>query len=230
MVKKPDETKGKDVEEVTIGPAGKAQGTSQRVKNDKKAKDEAVTEQEETQEAPENTEETQDTETEATPEVTEKIVEVPTPISVEDMTPNERAQLIEDCNNQDIKEHLDKEIKRIESTACPKCGTNLGLKGEDYLKKGNKPELKECKKCHRQIRVHVLYKADPSVSRAKIKTKNRGFAWNTEQPQNWTDKQTTQWFKEEKEKLDKNNSSLGPDGQKLLRVQALILKKLKVIK
>ena len=205
--------------------------SKEKIEKDKKAKDDAVDKQDETQEAPENTEETTEEsteETETTPEIIEKIIEKP--INPEDMTPDERAQLIEDCRNQDIKEHLEKEIKRIESTACPKCGTNLGLNGEDYLKQDNKPELKECKKCHRQIRVHVLYKADPQVSRAKIKTKNRGFAWNTEDPQNWTDKQTIQWFKEEKEKLDKNNSSLGPDGQKLLRVQTLILKKLNVIK
>lgn len=182
----------------------------------------------ENQEVNESTDIQQEPEQEV--KVVEKVVEVEKPIEVQDMSKPERQKLIKDIEKQDIEDHLAKEAKRIESTTCPKCDAPLKLKAEDYMQEGNIPKVIECAKCENLVRVFVNYKASPQISRADISTKSRGYAWATQRPGDWKDKHVKRFVEEEQERLENNISSLSEEGQKLFRIQLLILKKLKVIK
>ena len=170
--------------------------------------------------------------TEETPEVQEKIKEVivEKPLDLADKSPEELVELEANIKSQGIKNHLKAESQRIKDISCPKCGKNLGLKPEDYLKLGNLPESIECKECGILVRVYVNYQEDPSISTADILVKNAGYVWINQLPSTWEDKHALKWVKQEVEKLMKNQSSLSPDNQKLLRVQMVTLKKQKIIK
>jgi len=187
-------------------------------------KEESVPETEKTEENIEQTEET--------PEVQEKIKEVivEKPLDLAEKTPEELAELEANIKNQETKNHLKAESQRIKDISCPKCGKNLGLKPEDYLKLGNLPESIECKECEIIVRVYVNYQEDPSISTADILVKNAGFVWINQLPSTWEDKHALKWVEQEVEKLMNNQSSLSPDNQKLLRVQMVTLKKQKLIK
>ncbi|AEG18643.1 hypothetical protein [Methanobacterium paludis] len=129
-----------------------------------------------------------------------------------------------------IKNHLKDEEKRIKEIKCPKCGKNLGLKPEDYMQKGSKATTIECPKCEQLIYTLVEYHDEPEQTSARMATKSKGYAWETQAPGIWKDKHTLRWAKEESEKLENNASRLTEENQKILRVQALILKELKLIK
>jgi ssDNA-binding Zn-finger/Zn-ribbon topoisomerase 1 len=187
-------------------------------------KEESVPKTEKTEENIEQTEET--------PEVQEKIKEVivEKPLVLADKSPEELAELEANIKSQGIKNHLKAESQRIKDISCPKCGKNLGLKPEDYLKLGNLPESIECPECEILARVYVNYQEDPSISSADITVINAGFVWINQLPSTWEDKHAIKWVEQEVEKLMKNQSSLSPDNQKMLRVQMVTLKKQKLIK
>jgi len=187
-------------------------------------KEESVPKTEKTEENIEQTEET--------PEVQEKIKEVivEKPLDLADKSPEELAELEANIKSQGIKNHLKAESQRIKDISCPKCGKNLGLKPEDYLKLGNLPESIECPECEILARVYVNYQEDPSISSADITVINAGFVWINQLPSTWEDKHAIKWVEQEVEKLMKNQSSLSPDNQKMLRVQMVTLKKQKLIK
>jgi DNA-directed RNA polymerase subunit M/transcription elongation factor TFIIS len=187
-------------------------------------KEESVQETEKTEENIEQTEEI--------PEVQEEIVEkiVEKPLDLADKSPEELAELEANIKSQGIKNHLKAESQRIKDISCPKCGKNLGLKPEDYLKLGNLPESIECKECGILVRVYVNYQEDPSISTADILVKNAGYVWINQLPSTWEDKHALKWVEQEVKKLMNNQSSLSPDNQKMLRVQMVTLKKQRLIK
>ena len=125
------------------------------------------------------------------PVVEEKIIEkiVEKPLDLAEKSPEELAQFQKDIKNQELENHIKAETKRIKDISCPKCGRNLGLNPENYLKKGNLPEVFECKnkKCESLVRVYVNYKDDPSISDAEITTKGVGYAWINQLPSTWED-------------------------------------------
>ncbi|MBZ2167005.1 hypothetical protein [Methanobacterium spitsbergense] len=159
-----------------------------------------------------------------------KEVIVEKPIEVKDLSQTERSNLIEQVKQQDIQDHLDAEKQRIESTICPKCKKSLKLNAEDYLKEGNTPKIVECPNCERLIRAYVRYPGPIEIFKAEITTKSRGYAFATQKPGLWSDKDTVKWIEQEVERSDNGKSSLSAEGQKLFRIQQLILKKQKVIK
>ena len=150
--------------------------------------------------------------------------------NIEDLTPAERQELVEDIKAQNIKEHLEAEKQRIKDLECPTCGRNIGLKPENYLKQGNLPIPVECKKCEKIITVIINYKEDPTVSNADITLKIRPYAWISQPPTMWTDKHVRRWAEEEMMAIKENRSTLNMNEQKLFRMQYLGLKKQKIVK
>jgi len=169
---------------------------------------------------------------EETPIVQDKTEEktVEKPLNLAEKSPQELAELQANIRKQEQINHIKAEAKRIKELSCPKCGENLGLNPKNYMKQGNLPESMECKGCERLISVYINYKEDPTISKAEISTKAKGYVWINQLPSTWQDKHTIKWVEQEKERLLKNQSTLSPDNQKLFRVQLLILEKLKIIK
>ena len=117
-------------------------------------KEESVAETDKIEETTEQVEET--------PVVQEKIVE--NPLDLSDQSPAELAELQVNIKKQELENHLKSEAQRINDLSCPKCGENLGLKAEDYMKRGNLPQSTECKRGERDISAYINYKGEPENS------------------------------------------------------------------
>lgn len=129
-----------------------------------------------------------------------------------------------------LQNHLENEKARIKALNCPKCGNNLELDPNEYMKKGNPPHTVECKDCERLIHVTIRYKDNPENSEAILRVKSLGYPWQNQAPSTWTDEHVEKWLADEKPRFEDNKSQLPEENQKIFRVQLYILKKLKVLK